>query len=475
MSQQNNAKILKAGAIYVVGNYLLKGISFLSAPIFTRLLSTSEFGEYSIYCSYEGIIYILVGLALHSSINNAKYKYGDKLNQYISSITVLIMFSTVSWLVFANAFYDFYGGIFGFGRGIANLLILHCFCSSMMQVYNVYISVSYSAGLFLKISAFNGIFNIVFSIALILTVFQEQRTLGRVVGTIIPLILIGIYIVAFFFKKAKPTINREYWRFGLIYSLPIIPHGISQVILSTFDRIMIKNMVGAAEAGIYSFSYTIYSLFKVTSASLEKVWKPWVYEKMEEKDYAAIRKQGMNYAFGMALYTTLVILVAPEIIKILGEKEYWHATPCVVPVVLGGYFAFLYTLPSMIEYFYGKTKYIAIGTMGAAAINVILNLICIQSFGYIAAAYTTLITYILYFAFHYLLAKRIHGSFIFDTRNLIFISIGIVAIGFLVIYLDNNWIIRWLMAIALGIYAMIWSNEKFDLHHKIRSVFRKRK
>ena len=83
MSQQNNAKILKAGAIYVVGNYLLKGISFLSAPIFTRLLSTSEFGEYSIYCSYEGIIYILVGLALHSSINNAKYKYGDKLNQYI--------------------------------------------------------------------------------------------------------------------------------------------------------------------------------------------------------------------------------------------------------------------------------------------------------------------------------------------------------------------------------------------------------
>ena len=79
-------KVAKAGAGYVIGNYLLKGITFLSAPIFTRLLTTADFGLYSTYTAYWSIFYIILGLALHSSIATAKYKYSGKLESFISSI-----------------------------------------------------------------------------------------------------------------------------------------------------------------------------------------------------------------------------------------------------------------------------------------------------------------------------------------------------------------------------------------------------
>ena len=81
---QTDNKVLKAGAGYVIGNYLLKGITFLSAPIFTRLLTKEEFGLFGTYTSYESILYIFIGLALHSSLNNAKYKYKEKFNEYVS-------------------------------------------------------------------------------------------------------------------------------------------------------------------------------------------------------------------------------------------------------------------------------------------------------------------------------------------------------------------------------------------------------
>ena len=84
--RNNKRKVAAAGAGYVIGNYLLKGITFLSAPIFTRLLSTSDYGDVGAYTSYESIIYIILGLALHSSINNAKYKYREKLDEYVSSL-----------------------------------------------------------------------------------------------------------------------------------------------------------------------------------------------------------------------------------------------------------------------------------------------------------------------------------------------------------------------------------------------------
>ena len=466
---ENNSKIVKAGAAYVIGNYLLKGITFLSAPIFTRLLSTSDYGEFSTYYSYEAIVYILVGLALHSSINNAKYKYGERLDEYVSSIIALIMLSTGAWLIFANVGYGFYGEAFGFSRAVANLLIIHCMCSSFMQVYNVYISLNYSVGMFLKVSAFNGIFNIIVSVMLILTVFSDQRSLGRIVGTVVPIVLIGIYIVVFFFKKVAPSFNREFWKFGLVYSIPIIPHGIAQVVLSIFDRIMIRDMVGAAANGIYSFAYTIHALFNVVATSLDKVWKPWLYEKMEAKEYEEIRRQGTKYAFGMALYTVMIVLAAPEIIKVLGDKEYWGATPCVIPVVLGGYFTFLYTLPSLVEFFYGKTKLIAVGTMGAAVINVVTNYIFIQAYGYIAAAYTTLITYILCFVFHYLMAKKVHGNVIYDTKKLLLISSVTLAIGLITIFLEKYWLIRWLLLIVVGLYTIYWGDKQFGVVKKVKA------
>lgn len=473
MEKNSSNKVVKAGAGYLIGNILLKGVTVLSAPIFTRLLTQAEYGDYNAYLSYESIIYILVGLALHSSINNAKYKYGQKLEEYVSSIIMFMLLSTLIWLGLANLFYPYYQERFEFERLVVNVLIIHCFCSSLWQVYNSYISLNYSYKSFLKISGFNALFNMVLSIVLLLTIFEKQRSLGRIIGTAVPMMLIGIYIVFFFFQKAKPRISCTYWSFGLKYSLPIVPHGISQVVLSAFDRIMIKDMVGSVEAGIYSFAYTIYSLFKVMTTSLEKVWKPWVYEKMDSKDYENIRKQGTRYAFGMALVTILIIMVTPELIMVLGDRAYWGTTACVIPVLIGGYFAFLYTLPSVIEYFYGKTKCIAVGTMLAAGLNILLNYVFIPQYGYIAAAYTTFVTYFFYFLFHFFLAKKIHGNSLFRINELLAISAGVILVGACAIFLEKKWIVRWIIEAVIGILGLLWAERNFKISKKILAKAKK--
>lgn len=469
---QHTKSVVKAGAGYIIGNYLLKGITFLAAPIFTRLLTTAEYGDVNTYLSYEDIVYILVGLALHSSINNAKYKYKEKIDSYVSSIVLLILLSASVWLVGANVFFDLYKDIFGFDRFVANILIFHCLFSSLFQVFSVYVSLSYSVKDFLKVTAFNGIANIVVSVILVLTAFSNQRYLGRILGTVIPIGIVGAYVVVFFFRKAKPKVSLSFWRYGIGYSLPIIPHGISQVVLSSFDRIMIRDMVGSAEAGIYSFAGTILSLFRVASTSLENVWKPWVYERMSSKDYDSIKKQGSKYAFGMALFVSLIMLASPELIKIMGDVEYWQSTPCVIPVVVGGYFAFLYSLPSLIEYYYEKTKYIAIGTMTAAIVNVVLNYLCIKRFGYIAAAYTTLVTYVFYFLFHYFMARKIHGNSVFDSIKLLFISLLVILVGGVTIIAEKYWLVRWTIAVGFGIFSFIWVDKEFDAVKKVKEMLK---
>lgn len=458
-----NNKVVKAGAGYIIGNYLLKGITFLSTPIFTRLMTTKEFGQFGTYTSYEAIFYIIIGLALHSSITNAKYKYEDKYEEYISSITLLSCISTVVWLVIANIFFNTYSGLLQLSRPIVNILILHCFGSAMIEFYNIYVSLNYSVKSFMKITSINALSNMGLSVFLLVTLFRDYRLMGRIIGAALPIFCIAIYITMYFFKRNKPVIKKDYWKFGLQYSLPIIPHGISQVILASFDRIMISNMIGSVEAGLYSFATAINALVVVVSNSLDKVWKPWFYEKMDAEEYDEIKKQGSNYMFGMALFTALVIMVVPEIIKILGDKEYWHTTSCVVPVIIGGYFSFIYMLPVLVEYFYSKTKYIAIGTMAAAALNLVLNYMAIPRFGYIAAAYTTFISYVLYFLFHFILAAKIHGKSLFSGWRVLLTGCGIVLVGIVAIVFEKYIIIRWILECCLGLYSLYWANKKFGL------------
>ena len=69
-------RVLKAGIGYTIGNYLLKGLSFFTIPIFTRLLTTQDYGKYNVFLSYENIIFVLIGFAIHSSYKNARYRYG---------------------------------------------------------------------------------------------------------------------------------------------------------------------------------------------------------------------------------------------------------------------------------------------------------------------------------------------------------------------------------------------------------------
>ncbi len=474
MSQNRN--IYKAGMGYVIGNYLLKGISFLTIPLFTRLMTISDYGIYNTFIAYESILYIFIGFALHSSYKNAKYKFENNIDNiskgldydtYVSTTIIFILLNSVLFLFLIVALHDVVTDFLELNITSLFLLILYSSGTALIACYNAYIGLEYRYKTFIIVSAFNALTNIFFSVFLMLFIFPNDRYLSRIIGTTIPVIIISVYIVIIFLKNRTPKNLCLFWKWGIKYSLPIIPHGISQVILSQFDRIMINKMINAASAGIYSFAYNIYAIIAVTAISLDNVWNPWFYEQMHQKNYNNIKERSSIYVVVMMLLTTVVIMISPEIVIILGSKDYWEATYSVIPIVTGGYFAFLYTIPASVEYYYEKTKFIAFGTVTAAIVNIILNTVFIDCIGYIAAAYTTLFTYILYFIFHYVLAKKIYGSYLFSNKIILGSSCIIIIISFISNIFIKHIVFRWGIAVVLGIFLITIEEKYLKLLKKI--------
>lgn len=469
MSNSKNA--VKAGAGYTIGNIFLKALNFLTLPIFSVILSKSDYGIYNTFAAYESIMFILIGLAIHSSYKNAKYRYDEThYYQYVSNTMLFLMGSGVLWILLGNLLFPFVGGWLELDRLSLNLLIIYSFSTAVVTCFNADVALEYKFQEYLKISVLNALSNILLSVLFILTFFSGQRYTGKIVGTTIPVFIIAIYIIIRFLKRAKPGRgDSNYLKWGLGYSLPIVPHGLSQVVLSQFDRIMIKKMIGDAEAGIYGFAYNIYMIINVVANSLDNVWCPWFYEHINSGKKKEIKETASMYMTLMLVFSVLVIILSPEMILILGAGKYEEAVYCAIPVIASGYLAFLYTLPAAVEYYHEKTNYIAMGTAGAAVVNIVLNAIFIQKFGYVAAAYTTLATYLLYFAVHYYLAYRIQKEILFTNKTVIACVTGILLSVLAANVLVQQILLRWLIALVIGIVTIIWADKKLNLIEKIKA------
>ena len=105
-------KAFKAGTWYTISNFLLKGVGFITTPIFTRLLTKGEYGEYSNYTAWLSIIAILVTLEMSGCVYRARYDYEDDFDGFLSSIIACGSFITLICYLIVCLFMSFFVKIF---------------------------------------------------------------------------------------------------------------------------------------------------------------------------------------------------------------------------------------------------------------------------------------------------------------------------------------------------------------------------
>lgn len=468
----NSSNPAKASVGYTLGNYLLKGISFATVPVFTRILSQKDFGIYNAFLGYEAILYILIGLALHSSLKNAYIKYNRDFDKYVSSITILPIIITL--IIGIIGYFCRYriGALINLDPNTIIWIVIHSYCSGVVIFYSSKIALTYNYKEYIKVSTVNAIGNVLVSILLIYTFFYSCRYMGRIIGSTIIYMLVAGYILYGFFRIERPTFNKEYMQYALKVSIPIIPHGLAQILLLQSDRIMINAYIGNEEAAIYSFSYSIYSIVQITTNSLSTVFEPWFFRHMKNNpnNKERVIKIGTGIAVTIAFITLGLMIFSPEAILILGGKKYNDSFACLLPVLFAGFFAMTYSIPSVTEYYYEKTKYIAIGTTIAAALNAILNIVFIPQYGYIAAAYTTLISYIVYYLLHIAISKRLYGEYIIGIWSNLFFIVTLLVTWSMAIFFKEWFIVRIICFFVLSILYLLFLLKKMGRNEVVSIV-----
>lgn len=440
----------KAAMVFVFASAISSGLNIITTPLFTRLMPVDEFGVISLYNSWYQVLYVLASYSVTNAILNVGFhKYPEDRYGYLSSsIGIVTLFSVITAIILWILDGKFLE-VSGLSKSLVVLMIFSFIFLTSTQLWINLQRYELKYKLVFLLLTGSAFASTVLALVLVITAKSNYAAI-KLWSTNIVQIILGIFFFGFIILKGRKFYNKEYWKFILVYNAPLLIHYLSQFILNSSDRIMIGYYKGQEDVAIYSLGYSVANILLIFWYPLNSSIIPYIHKCIDNNEQKDLAECFYKVLIITGELCVIISLLSPEIIAILGGENYKMGTYVVPIVVASIFFTVFYSLTANIEFLYGKTYRIALMTIVAAAINIGLNAILIPIFGYIAAAYTTLIAYGVYSLLHYAnMCKQYRKRFL-ETKKLLALMIIVIGACILSSVLFVCGVVRYIVIVIIA-------------------------
>lgn len=462
----------KCSIWFAVCSVIQKGISLITVPIFTRLLTTEQYGEFSVYQSWYSIISIFATLNLCAGVfNNGMTKYPNEREKYMSSMQGLSTVVTLLLFCVYLPFKDLINELTGLSTLLMLTIFVECFAAPALAFWSArqryefkYIAL---VGVTIGVAFFSP------ALGLIAVNLTEEKGIARIISVALVNVCVGLFFYILNVARGKKLFSKEYWLFALKFNIPLIPHYLSMIILSHSNRIMIERMFGETEVAIFSVAYSFSIIMNIVTQSINASYVPWTYHKLKENNLVPLKKNTSLLLLGVAVLSILPVLVAPELMWIIAPPEYAEGVWIIPPVSTSVYFTFLYCLYGNVEFYFEKTKFIMVASTISALANIGLNLLLMPKFGYLAAGYVTLICYMIYALAHYLFMRKVckeklNLKSVYNDKLILLISLVYLGCTAIAMCLYNFVIVRYAILLIVFVVILIKREKAINMVKNIK-------
>lgn len=447
-------RLIKNTGIIAIGSMSTKVISFLLLPLYTALLSASEYGDFDYIisvCTFAlPFITFLMEEGIFRFLLDCKTIQEKKEVITVGSMLVcggILAFGLICAIVFYFIDYKYMGYFILYTISCAGCAILNPFLRGTGNVKG------YAVFHFLLSSA-TIVLNVLF-----IAVFRwglKGMLLATIIGHYVITLIFVIKVKLLSYISLK-TFNKAKLVEMLKYSIPLIPNKISWSIINLCDRIMLMHMVGSSATGLYAVAYKFPNLMDMIYGFFYQSWKE-SSARVLETDTADEFYNYIYKSLKRALFAIVVVMVAfmPLAFKIMINESYIEALQYVPILLIATYYANISGFYGGIFTAYKETKIMGTTTIVAAAINLLINITAMWKFGIYAAAMSTLISNFIVYVYRKIKVKK-YINLEENVLETIF-SWSVLVIILTLFYINSIWTMSIACVVAL-VLAVILNKE----------------
>lgn len=404
--------LAKDTAIYGVSSILGKFINWCLVPIYTRVLTTGEFGVMTNVYSYTALLAVILTYGMETGFFRFANKGDDEPLKVYSTTLLSVTFTSILFVALCLSFLNPIAGLLDYANHPDYIAIMAIVVGIdvIMTIPFAYLRYQKRPVRFAALRLLSIFITIIFTIffliicpkihavnpALIDWFYNPHYKEGYVfvanlIGSAITLVLLLPQLTGF-----KYTIDTDLLKRMLKYCLPLLVLGIAGILNQTVDKIIYPFLFddkteAFRQLGIYGACSRVAIIMMMFTQAFRFAYEPFIFAKNKDANHDKAYTEAMKFFIIFSLIIFLGVMFYMDIIKHFIGKDFYEGLN-VVSVVMMGYILFgIYFNLSFWYKMVDKTYFGAIFSVTGTVITIVLNVVFVPIYGYMASAWATLI------------------------------------------------------------------------------------
>ncbi len=366
--------------VYGVGYILARLVTFLLLPLYTNVLSKEEYGIISLGFFFAGVGKIIFSYGSESAFIRYYEMEKDPSKHHL-------IFSTAFWsLVFTSLVFGFL--IYLSGRPIAGILFDEkslftiiiliagiLLADTLTMLPKTLLRIREQPYYYTGANLINVIITLVLNIYFI--VHLKMGVLGAFLANTIASVSVLLVLIPVIKSELRFRFSWERWKEFILFGLPLIPAGLSAMLMEMIDRPILKELTDVATVGLYSAGYKLGIFMMLVVSAFNFAWQPFFMKAGQQQDGPAIFSRVFTYfmfvVFGLFVTLTILLKYIVQIpifgVPLLGKN--FLSALSMVPIIFAAYImygAYLNFLPGV--YLKKKSGKLAMYSLIGGTVNI---------------------------------------------------------------------------------------------------------
>lgn len=462
--------LFKNTGIIAIGQISTKIVNFFLLPLYTALLTTEEYGLVDLLITYAGLITVIVGLQIFQAVFRFLVTIRDNKKECTTAISSIVLFTLLVLAVYVAVFIPISKFI---TVSYAWFLLVYVVSSILLQTFSSVVrglgdNTQYAFANFLS-SAVIVVLNVCFIAILRLDIgwMLLSYCIGSVLGTVYLILKCKLWkyisIVSYDWSFVKKV---------LCYAVPLIPNELSWSVIHSSDRWVISMVLSYAANGLIAVASKFSTIYTTFFSVFNTSWTEQVILHYNDKGGAEYINEMFNKMicfFGcMAIG---IISCMPFLFDLFVNQQFSDAYGLIPVYMIAVFFNAVIGLLSAIYLVNNETMQVAVSTMVAAAINLIVDILLIRIIGIYAAPISSICGYMVISLWRLMDINKRHCKIYMPVKKVVLLIICLLVS--MAGYYSRNFLVECVSLIVV-VTISLWLNWNF-LKELFRTLVNTRK
>ncbi len=383
--------------VYGMGDVAVQLASFLLLPVYTIVLSPTEYGAIALLLIVEQVVRVVNRWGVDASFMRFYYDCPDVAarRQLASTIFFFLAVASVALMAAGLAAAPYIARpLFGgddFTTAFRIVLVTTVFGSVSFLPFHV-LRIEGRARTFVALTFANNLATLL--VKLLLVVVLRKGVIGVVLADLVVAVGLALALLPRYAALIRPVFSARVLKDCLCFGLPRVPHSFAHQVIAVADRFTLSRFAPLQQLGVYNVGASLGLGLKLFLSAFETAWAPFYFREMNAPDARQTFRTMTTYAFGfLALLVAGLAAVSHDLVRLMTMPRFYGASGIVPWIGLGVGLQGIYLLTSIGLNITKRTAYYPVATGAATVAAIGASLLLVPRYGALGAAWSNVIAY----------------------------------------------------------------------------------